>query len=143
MAKKPDQIIEPLNASLDEVADSVLISSKTLRSKSGGILRATHKGNFKEKFGFDVDCYVLNDEHKTAVISQTGMGQAIGLSSRGNAFPRFAASKAMENYLGAEEQKKIAKPFKFQYGSGGAGLPPIDVNGYDVTLLCAQFYFSI
>ena len=42
-------------------------------------LKATHKGNFKDDFGIDVDCYVLNDEQKTAVISQRGMGEAIGL----------------------------------------------------------------
>ena len=33
-------------------------------------LRATHRGNFKEDFGIDVDCFVLDDEQKTAVISQ-------------------------------------------------------------------------
>ncbi|MDD4882190.1 MAG: hypothetical protein PHX10_11490 [Gallionellaceae bacterium] len=36
-------------------------------------LQATHRGNFKEEFGIDVDCYVLNDANKTAVISQRGM----------------------------------------------------------------------
>lgn len=98
-------------------------------------LKATHKGNFKEEFGIDVDCYVLNDEAKTAVISQRGMGAAIGLSLRGNAFPRFVAGKSMAKYLGAELQQKAAKPFKFQWGFGGAGQPPSEVNGYDVTLL--------
>jgi len=41
--------------------------------------KATHKGNFKEEFGIEVECYVLDDETKTAVISQTGMGEALGL----------------------------------------------------------------
>ena len=40
----------------------------------------SHTGNFIEHFGVDVDCYVLKDKTKTAVISQRGMGQAIGLS---------------------------------------------------------------
>jgi hypothetical protein len=40
--------------------------------------QATHKGNFKEDFGIDVDCYVLNDEAKSAFISQRGMGTALG-----------------------------------------------------------------
>ena len=31
--------------------------------------QATHRGNFKDEFGIDVECYVLDDEHKTAVIS--------------------------------------------------------------------------
>jgi len=50
-----------------------------LRLRAGGA-RATHKGNFKEDFGIDVDCYVLDDEQKTAVISQRGMGATLGFS---------------------------------------------------------------
>ena len=49
--------------------------------------KATHKGTFKEDFGIDVDCYVLDDDQKTAVISQVGMGKALGLSHRGMPFP--------------------------------------------------------
>jgi len=97
--------------------------------------RATHKGNFKEQFGLDVECYVLDDEQKTAVISQTGMGVALGLSSRANAFPRFLASRAMENYLSADLRSKIEKNLKFQWAAVSAGVPPADVNGYDVALL--------
>lgn len=97
-------------------------------------LRATHKGSFKEEFGTDVDCYVLNDPQKTAVISQTGMGRAIGLSSRGNAFPRFLASKAMAESLGAPLREKIDQPLRFQWASGGAQ-PSVVVHGFDATLL--------
>jgi hypothetical protein len=94
--------------------------------------KATHKGTFKEEFGIDVDCYVLDDEKKTAVISQTGMGQAIGLSSRGNAFPRFLSSKAMAGFIGAQLSEKISQPLRFQWGSGGA---QTQVHGFDATLL--------
>src|SRR5581483_7808657 len=94
--------------------------------------RATHKGSFKEEFGIDVDCYVLDDEKKTAVISQTGMGQALGLSSRGNAFPRFLSSKAMAGFIGAQLSEKISQPLRFQWGSGGA---QTQVHGFDATLL--------
>lgn len=112
-------------------------------AKKGAIARwgaaprqATHKGNFKEEFGIDVECYVLNDENKTAVISQIGMGRALGLSSRGNAFPRFLSSKAMTETLGAELIVKLSKPVKFQWGIAGAGQqPPTEINGFDVTLL--------
>jgi hypothetical protein len=98
------------------------------------ILKATHKGSFKEEFGTDVDCYVLNDSQKTAVISQTGMGKAIGLSSRGNAFPRFLSSKAMSGIVGADLREKIGKPLVFQWSAGGAA-PPIIVHGFDATIL--------
>lgn len=99
-------------------------------------LRATHKGNFKEDFGLDVECYVLNDEKKTAVISQIGMGTALGLSPRGNAFPRFLESKGMSDSVGAQLAEKLAKPIKFQWSSPGAqGQPPVTLHGFDVTLL--------
>lgn len=87
-------------------------------------------------FGFDVDCYVLDDDQKTAVISQGGMGRALGLSHRGNAFPRFLASKGMSGALSAQLLERIQKPLKFQWPSGGAQ-PAVIVNGFDVTLLVA------
>lgn len=97
--------------------------------------KASHKGNFQGEFGIDVECYVLDDDRKTAVISKSGLGASIGLSKRGNAFTRFVASKSIAPYLGAEIRDKIENPIKFQWGTGGAGDPPSEVHGYDVTLL--------
>jgi hypothetical protein len=91
---------------------------------------ASHKGNFKEEFGIDVECYVLEDAEKTAVISQTGMACAMGLSSRGNALPRFLNSKVMSEILGAELRENnllIQNPIKFQWGIGGAETPSTTV----------------
>lgn len=107
-------------------------------AKKGAIARwgikATHKGNFKDDFGIDVECYVLDDEIKTAVINQIGMGLAIGLSPRGNAFPRFLASRGMSEVIGAQLAEKLSKPIKFQWTSVGAP-HSISVHGFDVTLL--------
>ena len=86
--------------------------------------KAIHKGNFKEEFGMDVECYVLNDATKTAVISQIGMGRAIGLSSRGNALPRFLESKGMQECLGAELSEKLKNPLIFQWLNSGARQQP-------------------
>ena len=97
--------------------------------------KATHTGNFKQEFGVDVECYVLDDPDKTAVISQTGMARALGLSSRGNALPRFMASKVISPSVGAELRDKIENPLKFQWGTGGAGSPPTVINGLDATVL--------
>ena len=94
-----------------------------------------NKGSFKAHFGIDVDCYVLDDEQKTAVISQRGMGEALGLSSRGNAFPRFLATRAMSEIAGAELRAKLENPLKFQWGTGGAEQPPATIHGFDATLL--------
>jgi hypothetical protein len=98
-------------------------------------LKGTHKGNFKKDFGIDVDCYVLDDATKTAVISQRGMGSALGFSAGGNRFHRFMATEAMVAVAGAEITDKITQPIKFQWGIGGAEQPPTIVHGYDVTLL--------
>jgi hypothetical protein len=97
-------------------------------------IQAIRKGNFKEHFGIDVDCYVLDDAQKTAVITQSGMGKAIGLSVRGNAFPRFMASKAMSDSPGAQLRQKLSQPLKFQWSGPGAQ-PPTIIHGFDVTLL--------
>jgi hypothetical protein len=111
------------------------IATKAAAARWGAkALQATHKGSFKEEFGIDVECYVLNDPQKTAVISQSGMGKALGLSPRGNAFPRFLASKAMAGSVSAQLAAKIEQPLKFQWSTGGAQ-PPSTVNGFDVTLL--------
>ena len=98
-------------------------------------IKATHQGNFQEKLGIDVDCYVLDDDAKTAVISQTGMARALGLSSRGSTLPRFLSNKVMSEAVGAELRQKIENPLKFQWGFGGAGMPPVTVHGFDSALL--------
>jgi hypothetical protein len=96
-------------------------------------VQATHKGSFKEEFGVDVECYVLNDPQKTAVISQTGIARALGMSPRGNSLPNFLSTKAMSTD-GGELRDKIADPLKFQWGVGG-GEMTATVHGFDVTLL--------
>ncbi len=98
-------------------------------------IKAAHKGNFQEQLGIDVDCYVLDDTMKTAVISQTGMARALGLSHRANALPRFLGNKVMMEHGGAELLKKMENPLKFQWGTGGAGIPPSTIHGFDSSLL--------
>jgi len=63
------------------------------------------------------------------------MAEALGLSSRGNAFPRFLATKSMAEVAGAELREKLEKPLKFQWGLGGAEQPPATVHGFDAGLL--------
>jgi P63C domain len=109
------------------------IASKGALARWGA--KATHKGNFKAEFGTDVECYVLDDALKTPVISQSGMGEAIGLSVRGNAFPRFLESKAMADSVSAELRRKLSQTIKFQWSPVGAITPPNTVHGYDATLL--------
>ena len=98
-------------------------------------VKASHRGNFQEQLGIDVECYVLEDDSKTAVVSQTGMARALGLSSRGNALPRFLANQVMSGAVGAELREKIENPLKFQWADLGAGTPPVTVHGFESSLL--------
>ncbi|MEY2559833.1 MAG: hypothetical protein QOG51_248 [Verrucomicrobiota bacterium] len=98
-------------------------------------IMATHRGSFKEEFGIDVECYVLDDPQKTAVISQRGLGRALGFSSGGKDLPRFLATKAMAALVGEEMGRKIAQPLQFQWGSRGVKRTPGIIYGFDVTLL--------
>jgi hypothetical protein len=99
-------------------------------------LQATHNGNFKDDFGVDVECYVLNDNAKTAVISQRGMAQAIGFSKRGDRLTVFASSKTMDEYIGRDLREKLANPLIFQRQSAAAGKAVAGkAHGYDATIL--------
>jgi hypothetical protein len=96
---------------------------------------ATHKGNFKEEFGIDVDCYVLNDNNKTAVISKRGMGVALGLADSGSALQRFTGGKIISATLGADLIEKINNPLIFKASTLGESSANLTVHGYDVTIL--------
>lgn len=98
-------------------------------------LKASHRGNFQERLGIDVECYVLEDGDKTAVISQTGMARALGLSPRGNALSRFLDNQVMSGAVGADLKEKIKNPLKFQWSALGAGTPPVTVHGFESSLL--------
>ena len=96
-------------------------------------LKATHKGNFKAEFGFDVECYVLNDPTKSAVISLRGLGVALGFA-RGSSerVPSFVAGARIAPYVGRELRDKLENPVVFQ---GPTAVANTTIHGYDVTLL--------
>jgi hypothetical protein len=98
--------------------------------------KATHKGSFKDDFGIDVDCYVLDDEQKTAVVSQRGMGAALGLGEGGGSrLPRFIRGEKITPYVGRELSEKLENPLIFQWPGAGTNQPPSTIHGYDVTIL--------
>jgi P63C domain len=110
------------------------------RARKGGVARwgykATHKGNFKAEFGIDAECYVLNDEQKTAVVTQSGMGEILGLGTGGSRLPRFVFNQTMSEYIGPDLREKIEKPFIFQIlnvGQPTAG--SVRAHGYDASVL--------
>ena len=87
-------------------------------ARKGAIARwgyqATHRGNFKEDFGIDVDCYVLNDQNKTAVISQRGMGSDPSLVRAGEVCQDLLAARLSQKRWGRSCLKKIANPLIFK-----------------------------
>lgn len=123
------------------LAEKLTPDERKLRAAKGAAARwkkplvATHRGSFQQQLGLDVECYVLNDPAKTAVISQSGMARALGISPRGNVFGRFTSSQAMTEFVGAELVAKLENPLSFQWGSGGAEQPPSMVKGFDAALL--------
>lgn len=129
----PALVLEQLPINPAPIARTKQNSRKRLPSP-GSSLHATHKGSFKEEFGLDVECYVLNDERKTAVISQRGMGEALGLGEGGSRLPRFVSGKTISAYVGPELREKLENPLIFQGLSAGQS-PPGQLNGYNVTIL--------
>jgi hypothetical protein len=111
------------------------IARKAAEVRYGGsLLKATHKGNFKDDFGFDIECYVLADEAKTAVISQRGMGVALGLGEGGSRLPSFVSGKTLSRYLSHELKEKLNSPLIFQSSNSRKDSSAI-LHGYDVTIL--------
>lgn len=125
------------------VAAMMTPEQKADRARKGALARwgekpiraLPNKGNFIQHFGVDVECYIADNQRKTALISQTGMARILGLTARGNAFPRFVSSKALADSVSAELREKLEKPVLIQWGSGGAEDPPSVIRGYDATVL--------
>lgn len=97
-------------------------------------LKVSHRGNFKGELGVDVDCYVLGDETKTAVISQRGMGAALGFSDGGSRLPRFLSRKSIADYVGPELRQKLENPLVFQIPNVGPGAT-VQAHGYNAAIL--------
>jgi hypothetical protein len=113
------------------------IAAKGAAARWGGkVYKAIHTGNFLEDFGIDMECHVLDDVGKTPVISQRGMGEAIGFSRRGSRLTVFVNSQTMAEFIGRELREKIENPFVFQL-TGAAAASPVSAraNGYDATIL--------
>jgi hypothetical protein len=112
------------------------IARKAATARWGGekTLKATHKGSFKEDFGIDVECYVLSDPQKTAVVSQRGMGEALGFPKEGSGkqFLRSVKGARIAPYVGDELIAKLENPIVFQ---GANAVANVSTYGYDVTIL--------
>ena len=111
------------------------IAARAAATRWGKTYKTVSSGNFLFDFGTDVECFVLNDPGKTAVISQRGMGQAMGFSKRGDRLSSFVNSKTMDGYIGRELRDKLEKPLVFQHRNAAAGSAVSTAHGYDATIL--------
>jgi hypothetical protein len=68
----------------------------------------------------DVECYVLDDKQKTAVISKRGMGAALGMGESGSVLPYFLRGEKVMTFVGSELTPKLANPLVFQWVAPGA-----------------------
>ena len=126
---------ESLSSNQRKAIARAAAEARWIRAGKEPLPRATHKGSFKKDFGIDIDCYVLNDEAKTAVISQRGMGEAIGLGKGGSRLPTFIKGEKVAPYIGHELRKKLENPLIFQGQPLGVNIGPQTIYGYDVTIL--------
>ncbi len=110
--KSSNDIIEPIHANFDDVVTKMVMPHK----RTPETLRAIHTGNFKSILDFDVECYVLNNRAKTAVISQQGLQWL---------FDEETLSKC----VGSDTMKRLYQPITFE---GESGLPKF---GYDAEVL--------
>ena len=126
-----------------KLAAEMTPEQKSERARKGAAARwkgktptAIRRGNFKEEFGFDVECYVLDDEQKTAVISLRGLAVALGFAGdSGSRLPSFINGARVAPYVGRELREKLDNPLVFQQLAPGANVPAPTAHGYDVTLL--------
>ena len=125
------------SAKLDASARTAIASKAGSASNLARYPSATHKGNFKDDFGIDAECYVLADEHKTAVISETGMARALGFkgSTSGGRLRDFITGSRVATLVSRQLLEKLSKPLKFKGVPVAANIPPPLINGHDVTVL--------
>lgn len=125
------------------VAAKMSPEQKADRARKGALARwgnkmptATHKGSFASDFGVDAECYVLDDERKTAVMTQRGIGAALGLSNPGGKdFERLVSGKILSEYLGGEVLAKISQPIEFKWVYPGVKQAATTIKGYGADIL--------
>lgn len=96
-------------------------------------LKATHRGNFMDDFGIDAECYVLDDEAKTVVVTKTGLSQLLGIGEHARDLDQLLGAQYMSKYRDLELQRKMENPYKFQLTSKSKTVH--QASGYDVTAI--------
>lgn len=96
-------------------------------------LKATHRGNFMDEFGIDAECYVLDDEVKTVVVTKTGLSQLLGIGEHARDLDQLLSAQYMSKYRDLELLRKMENPYKFQLTSKSKTVH--QAYGYDITAI--------
>jgi P63C domain len=122
-------------AALTPERRSEIARAGALAKASASRPKATHRGSFKEHFEIDVECYVLDDQQKTAVISKRGMSATLGMGQGATVFSTFINAEKLAPYVGIELAEKLSNPLLFMALDSGSKPLPTPAHGYDVTIL--------
>ncbi|HHR6050833.1 TPA: P63C domain-containing protein [Providencia alcalifaciens] len=126
--------------SLTKEQRSEIAKKAAAKRWEGKPLKATHKGNFKEQFDIDAECYILDDQDKTVVVSKTGLSKLLGIGEHGRDIDRLLKTNYMAEFVDPELLMKIEKPLIFQWRSTvpkneNEGAFFDTAHGYDITLI--------
>lgn len=122
---KNEQVIEPIHADFDAVAQAMTPSApKLLKTIAGSKEHPLKLGDT------EIDCYVLDDE--TRVLSQRGMFKGLGVtrggprnsnepSQTGAEIPRFASQNWLKPFISNELESALKNPIFFQPPAGHTG----------------------
>lgn len=99
----------------------------------GKPFKATHKGNFLDEFGIDAECYVLNDEAKTVVVTKKGLAQLLGIGDVGKTIDELLKTQYMSEFSDRELRAKIENPLVFQYSGPSKNIN--NAHGFDITVI--------
>ncbi|ELB7342849.1 P63C domain-containing protein [Klebsiella michiganensis] len=95
--------------------------------------KATHKGNFLDEFGIDTECYVLDDEAKTVVVTKKGLAQLLGIGDAGKTIDELLKTQYMSEFSDRELRAKIDNPLIFQYSGQSKNIN--NAHGFDITVI--------
>lgn len=130
-----DKSFNPFNPSMFSIDNVTDTNTDTLFGVKKDYPRAIRKGNLKEDFGIDVDCYVLNDTKRTAIITQTGFILALGYKDGGG---RIKSLKKIlsQTARGLKLSEKLSEPLIFNASLDKEGSNSmISARGLNVELL--------
>lgn len=96
-------------------------------------LKATHKGNFKDYFGVNAECYILDDQIKTPVVTKTGLAKLLGIGELAQDIDRLLESPYMREHGDPELRVKMKKAFNFQYSGQCKNIS--NAHGYNITTI--------